>query len=80
MSDGATEMLSEGSALDRQVGGSHYVNCEIQPIEFIHANHLGFLEGSIVKRICRWRVKDGIRDLEKIKHEVDLLIQLEALK
>jgi len=35
------------------------------------------LEGCIIKRICRWRAKDGINDLEKIKHEVDLLIELE---
>ena len=67
-------------ALDTQVGGGHYKDMKIQPVEFIHANQLGFLEGCIIKRICRWRAKDGIRDLEKIKHEVDLLIQLEGTK
>ena len=65
------------SALDVQVAGSHYKDMRIQPVEFIHANGLGFLEGCIIKRICRWRAKDGINDLEKIKHEVDLLIELE---
>lgn len=64
------------SALDVQVAGDHYKTMKIQPVEFIHANRLGFLEGCIVKRICRWRSKDGVRDLEKIKHEVDLLIEL----
>jgi len=64
-------------ALDTQCGGSHYKDMVIQPVEFIHANKLPFLEGCIVKRICRWRNKDGIQDLMKIKHEVDLLIQLE---
>jgi hypothetical protein len=63
--------------LETQVGGEHYRNMKIQPVEFIHANNLGFLEGCIIKRICRWRNKNGIQDLEKIKHEVDLLIQLE---
>jgi hypothetical protein len=68
------------SALDEQVAGNHYKNMVIQPVEFIHANNLGFLEGCIIKRICRWRNKDGIKDLEKIRHEVDLLIQLEGRK
>jgi Protein of unknwon function (DUF3310). len=67
-------------ALDVQVGGGHYKKRKIQPVEYIHANDLGFLEGCIIKRITRWRDKDGFADLEKIKHEVDLLIQLETSK
>lgn len=65
------------SALDIQVGGGHYKNRSIQPIEYIHANNLNFCEGSIVKYITRWRDKGGVKDLEKIKHYVDLLIELE---
>jgi len=68
------------SALDIQEGGGHYKSKAIQPIQYIHANNLGFLEGCIVKRITRWRDKDGLKDLLKIKHEVDLLIELEGLK
>jgi len=64
-------------ALSGQVGGTHYKDRKIQPVEFIHANNLGFLEGCIVKRITRWRDKNGLEDLEKIKHEVDLLIAME---
>lgn len=67
------------SALDQQVAGGHYKDKAIQPVQYIHANNLGFLEGCIVKRITRWRDKDGIKDLLKIKHEVDLLIELEGL-
>ena len=70
-------MSIERSALDVQVAGTHYKDMKIQPVEFIHANNLGFLEGCIIKRICRWRAKNGVEDLEKIKHEVDLLIELE---
>jgi hypothetical protein len=69
------------SALDTQVAGSHYKDKEIQPVEYIHANRLGFLEGCVVKRITRWRDKPAehrFQDLEKIKHEVDLLIELET--
>lgn len=68
------------SALDVQVAGGHYKGKKIQPVEYIHANGLNFLEGCIVKRITRWRDKPAehrFQDLEKIKHEVDLLIELE---
>jgi hypothetical protein len=65
------------SSLDKQVAGNHYKGKRIQPVEYIHANNLNFLEGCIVKRITRWRDKDGFQDLEKIKHEIDLLIEME---
>jgi len=63
------------SALDNQVGGNHYRNKGIQPIEYIMSNKLEFAEGSIVKYITRWREKGGIQDLEKIKHYCDFLIE-----
>lgn len=65
------------SALQVQVGGSHYKDCKIQPIEFIHANNLNFSEGSIVKYITRYKNKNGKQDLLKIKHYVDLIIEQE---
>lgn len=71
-------MPREVSPLDRQVGGNHYKDKAIQPVEYIHANGLGFIEGSIVKYITRWRDKNGLEDLQKIKHYVDLLIDLET--
>jgi hypothetical protein len=68
------------TALDVQVGGDHYKNLAIQPVEFCEKNKLSHLESSIVKRVCRWRTKDGLKDLLKIKHEVDLLIELNGLE
>jgi Protein of unknwon function (DUF3310) len=65
------------NALDTQIGGDHYRNLKIQPVEYIHANNLPFIEGCIVKYATRWREKGGVKDLEKIKHFVDLLIELE---
>jgi hypothetical protein len=70
-------MQSQPNPLDVQVGGEHYKGKAIQPVEYIAANKLNFLEGCIVKRITRWREKDGFKDLHKIKHEVDLLIEME---
>ena len=66
------------SPLNKQVGGSHYKDQAIQPIEFIHANKLGFCEGNVVKYVTRWRNKNGLADLEKAKHYIELLIELET--
>lgn len=68
------------SALDYQPGGTHYKELAIQPVEFIHANGIGFIEGNVIKYISRWRSKNGIADLEKAKHYIDLLIELEQRK
>ena len=70
--------LKEYASRKKQVGGNHYKMFKIQPVEFIHANNLGFIEGSIIKYACRWREKGGIQDLEKVKHYAELLIELES--
>ncbi len=64
-------------ALATQVGGSHYKGMPIQPVEFITRNKIGFLEGCVIKRVCRWRAKDGVQDLRKAIHELELLIEME---
>jgi hypothetical protein len=68
------------SALTKQVAGNHYKDRAIQPIEYIHANGLDFCEGNIVKYVTRWRSKDGMADLYKAKHYIELLIELESKK
>ena len=68
------------SALDNQVAGDHYMKLAIQPVEFIHANNLGFLEGCVIKRVCRYKAKNGLEDLRKAIHELELLIQFEEEK
>lgn len=64
-------------ALDTQVGGSHYKNMTIQPVEFIERNNLGFCVGNIIKYVCRYKDKNGIEDLKKARHYIDLLIEIE---
>ena len=66
------------NALDKQVAGSHYKDLPIQPVEYIHANALGYFEGNVVKYVSRWRKKNGLADLEKAKHYIELLIELES--
>ncbi len=65
------------SALNTQVAGGHYKSLKIQPIEYIHANGIPFAEGSVIKYVTRWRDKGGLADLEKAKHFLELLIELE---
>jgi len=66
------------SSLNRQVDGDHYKDLPIQPAEYIHANAMGYFEGNVVKYVSRWRKKNGIADLEKAKHYIELLIELET--
>jgi len=64
-------------SLNKQEGGTYYKSMKIQPIEYIVANHLGFTEGNIVKYISRHREKNGLEDLRKAKHMLELLAELE---
>lgn len=74
---GITAMRESENPLNRQIGGSHYKDMKIQPIEFITANNIPFCEANAIKYLCRWRNKGGRQDLEKAKHYIELLIQLE---
>lgn len=66
------------TALSQQVGGSHYKDMAIQPVEFIEKNNLGFCAGNVIKYICRYKNKNGIEDLKKARHYIDILIDLES--
>ena len=60
-----------------QIGGTHYSNLAIEPIDFIIANNLGFCEGNVIKYISRWKAKNGVEDLEKARWYIDFLIEVE---
>lgn len=72
------ELINEQNPLRVQVGGRYYKQFAIQPIVFATKNKLGFIQGDVVKRICRYNLPGGggLSDLEKIKHEIDILIHL----
>lgn len=65
------------SANDRQVGGAHYQK-PIQPWDYVAANGIGYFEGNVIKYVSRWRDKGGLADLEKARHYLDKLIELET--
>lgn len=60
-----------------QVGGTHYKECGIEPVEYIHANGLDFNEGSIVKYISRHRRKNGAEDIRKIIDYCNIILELD---
>ena len=65
------------SALSTQVAGSHYKETAIQPVEFIYANGIGFMEGSAIKYLTRHQQKGGAADVRKALHFCQLILELE---
>ena len=65
------------SELNKQVGGNHYSKLAIQPVEYINKNKLSYLQGNVIKYVTRYNYKNGVEDLQKAKHYIDLLIELE---
>ena len=68
-------MASTMRAINEQIGGTHYRDKAIQPIEYILANDLGFCEGNIIKYVSRYKDKNGLEDLKKAKHYLEFLIE-----
>lgn len=64
-------------ATDTQEGGNHYKRYAIQPTEFIHRNGLDFIQGNVIKYVMRYKEKNGLQDLKKARHYIDLLIEFE---
>ena len=64
------------TATKRQVGGKHYTNYKIQPIEFITSNNIGFIEGNVIKYLLRFKEKNGLQDLDKAIHYIEILKEL----
>lgn len=61
---------------ETQVGGDHYKKMPIQPAVFCHLNGIPKLEGDVIAYVARWRDKNGLEDLLKARHTLDILIYL----
>ena len=70
----------EVKATDTQVGGNHYTKLAIQPMQYSMKNGLDALQHTVIKYVTRFRDKNGIEDLEKAKHCIDMLIEFERNK
>jgi hypothetical protein len=59
----------------------HYTRFKIQPIEFCKANDLGYLEGNVIKYVCRYPYKgQAMKDLLKARDYIDHLIEKQKEK
>lgn len=65
------------SAFKTQVGGDYYTRLAIQPMEYSMANKLDACQHSIIKYVTRFRDKNGLADLQKARHVIDMLIERE---
>ncbi len=70
-------LISSSTSLATIVSNLAHRDFAIQPAEFIHKNAIGFLAGNVIKYVCRHGKKNGIEDLKKARHYVDLLIEHE---
>lgn len=69
------------SADDIQHGGTHYKQFKnFEPWDVITAWNLGYLDGTALKYIARWRHKNGIEDLQKAVHFLTKCIETELAK
>lgn len=64
-------------SLKTQVSGTHYTKLKIQPMEYSMANSLDACQHTIIKYVTRFRDKNGLEDLKKARHTLDMLIEFE---
>ncbi len=74
---GYTEGADSLKPTARQIGGTHYRDCAIQPGTYIYKNGLNWYEGNAVKYITRHRVKGGKEDVLKAIHYLEMLLEEE---
>ena len=67
-------------ASDNQIGGEHYKNMAIQPSEYIYRNNLNWLQGNVIKYVTRFKQKNGVQDIDKAIHYLELLKEWEYKK
>lgn len=67
-------------SLSTQIGGNHYTKLAIQPMEYSMANNLNACQHTIIKYVTRYRDKNGLEDLMKAAHTLQILIEIEQKK
>ena len=60
-----------------QVGGDHYKDSAIEPIDYIVANELTYMEGNVVKYVSRHRRKNGAEDVRKAMQYLEFILEKE---
>lgn len=65
-------------ALETQVGGNHYKDMPMQPVELFAKTHCTAFQANIWKYIARYKYKNGAEDIRKCKHYAELAIELKC--
>jgi len=73
----------EVSALDGQVGGSHYKDMEVQPWQAMEAwltpeEYRGYHKGVAISYLAREQSKGGMQDIQKAVHHLQRLIEMQG--
>ncbi len=71
---------SNDSAFSEQVGGDWYKKLKIQPLDYAMDNNLNPCQAKVVKYVSRYNlkhkaIKEQVKDLQKAKHVIDILIE-----
>lgn len=74
------EKVVSENAFKKQVAGNHYSKLKIQPMEYNLANDLNYGQANAIKYVTRYKDKNGIEDLKKAIHCIELLIEFESRK
>ena len=70
-----------GNANDTQWGGTHYKQFKgLEPWDVITYWNLGYLDGTALKYIARWKHKNGIEDLRKAIHFLEKAVEVETAR
>ena len=71
------DRIEKVAASETQVAGNHYSKLKIQPMEYCLQNDLNYGQSNAIKYITRYKDKNGIEDLKKAIHCIELLIEFE---
>ncbi len=72
LNDPGPSAWDKAAAKSRQVGGCHYKDLAIQPIDYIMKNEMAYCAANIIKYATRAELKGGIQDIDKIIHYAEL--------
>lgn len=77
INDYNSHAFPQPEANDTQIGGNHYKQFKgMEPWDVITGWNLGYLDGTALKYIARWRHKNGVQDLEKALHFLQKAIEV----
>lgn len=67
-------------ATETQIGGNHYKDMKMQPVELFALTKCTAFQANIWKYIARYKCKNGKEDIEKAIHYAQLALELNCNK